>query len=64
MNSKKMTIEFMKKIIFMSIFFFIGLSVSNNNVSQGFMDFFWILIIGAFSISAFNVYINPYLQRE
>lgn len=58
---KKMSIEFTKKIMFMSIIFFVGLSVSNNNIYQGFMDFFWLLVIGAFLISMFNVYIKPNL---
>lgn len=59
---KRFSIDFLKKIIYMAIFFTVGLFVSNNNILQGFMDYFWVLVVGALLISAFNIYIKPKFQ--
>lgn len=59
---KQFLFDFIKKTVFMSIFFFIGLLVSRNDVYQGFLDYYWLLIIGALLISIVNMYVKPKFQ--
>lgn len=55
-KGKQWLIAFIKTILLMGVIFFIGLSVSQNDVTQGFIDYFWLLILAALLISGFRVF--------
>lgn len=61
---KQFFYEFIKKIALILVIFFISLWVSNNNIYQGFIDYLWVLVLGALIISALTVYFKPKIQNR
>ncbi|WP_407371895.1 hypothetical protein [Carnobacterium sp.] len=61
---KQIFYEFIKKFVLVLILFFISLWVSNNNIYQGFIDYLWVLVLGALIISVLTVYFKPKIQNR
>lgn len=56
--------EFIKKFALVLVLFFMSLWVSNNDIYQGFIDYLWILVIGALIISVLTVYFTPKIKNR
>lgn len=61
---KQFVHEFLKKFAFMVVMFFISLRVSNDNIYQAFLNYLWILVLGALFISVWKVYVKPKIQNR
>lgn len=61
---KQFIFECLKRLAVFVVFYCIALWVSNNDVYEGFVNYSWVLLLGAVISSIFTVYLKPNVKQK